>query len=93
MYSAFSGVGCQGSIPNQEPNTNINCQAPVQNFFITNTPCNNEAAPEIPCDYTLVSGVGGIKLHLEKKNWNDARKACLAEGGKTFLNNKFEQNT
>jgi hypothetical protein len=32
-------------------------------------------------DYLISSGIGAHKLHEHRLNWNNARKACINEGG------------
>lgn len=32
-------------------------------------------------DYLVSSGIGAHKLHIRKVTWNNARRACIQEGG------------
>lgn len=36
-------------------------------------------------DYVFTPDVGAHKLHNEKIIWNDARRACIREGGKKMI--------
>ena len=69
---------------NDVPQQIFQCQPSQQVFHIYNSCCGENVqkpTPKIPDGYTLTPGVGAHKLHLEKKNWNDARNTCIKEGG------------
>ncbi|XP_015596663.1 hemolymph lipopolysaccharide-binding protein [Cephus cinctus] len=48
---------------------------------------------KIRSDYTLTEGIGYHKFHKTKRNWNDARKSCIAENAQlAVINSAKEEN-
>ena len=42
-------------------------------------------------DYVITKGMGAHKLIQRKLNWDEARRACMAEGGQLAIINSFEE--
>ena len=54
----------------------------MQTFHIRNDgTLQNKQVPAIPSDYVVHPGLGAYKFHLSALTWNEARHACLNEGG------------
>jgi hypothetical protein len=41
----------------------------------------NPEEVKVPEGYIVTPNIGAHKLYLTELNWNDARKACLKDGG------------
>jgi len=54
--------------------------------------CNVATMHSIPRDdYHYAMGIGAYKLHTRIATWNEARKACIEEGGHLAIVNSIAE--
>ncbi|XP_053994774.1 hemolymph lipopolysaccharide-binding protein-like [Hylaeus volcanicus] len=73
-----------------------NYHATQQIFYVTWSPNGSKrnCTTFVPRDdYVLNEGIGAYKLHARRIRWNDAREACMDEGGHLAIVNSLAEES